>query len=241
MTARRRVLSALGAAAAAAGVLAAVALGQSAGPVRITATATVRPGGKAGTPRHPRGVELTVRGTIDVPDGAPRPVPSTADFWFPKGWVYNGDKYPACTRAALRHGGPAACPAGSIMNSNQATVERPDASTPPRVTLVNGGRSTLFIWVVIQNPARVQAAVTGTITKLRSPRWSYRLHAGIPASLQVVAGIPITPRDFAVRAGRGGWITTTGCPTDHRWRYRLAIGAAEGQVFATGGSVACRS
>jgi hypothetical protein len=239
MFTRKRGLLALGAALVA-GVLAAVALGQEVVPIQIVATVKVTPN-TAGTPSHPRGVGIVASGTIDAAAGAALPVPRSVDVWFPKGWVYNGAKHPACALATLNGGAPRTCPQGSIMGHGPSGETDPnDLNPPPRVTVINGGQTKMYFWVVLQNPARVQAAVTGTITKLRSPLWSYRLHADIPSVLQVVSGIPLTLNSFRASFGRGDWIATTGCPTDHRWRYHLKITGTSGEVVETGGSAPCR-
>jgi hypothetical protein len=240
MLTRKRFVPALGAAVAA-GVLAAVALGQEGVAPRITATVRVTPQ-EAGTPRHPRGIELVARGTIDTPAGVAALVPRSFDAWFPKGWVYNGAKHPACALARLTSGGPGKCPPGSIMGHSALMIDDPtNLNPPPRVTVINGGPAKMYFWVVIQNPARVQGAVTGSVTKLSSPRWSSRLHADIPSGLQLVSGVPITPDSLSVSFDHGDWIATTSCPRDHRWRYHLRMTSTSGQVLDTGGSVPCRS
>ena len=254
MFTRKRVLPALGAALAV-GVMAAVALAQEGGPVQVPVMVTVKPN-EAGTPSRPRGIEIDARGIV-VPPGVivpaeagmsaetAMPVVRSFDVWLPKGWVYNGAKHPVCALAMLNVKGPAACPPESIMGRGELGRRDPgDGDTTfshRNVTVVNGGRSKMYFWVLIQNPARVQAAVVGTIAKVNSPRWSYRLHADIPGSLQLVAGIPITWSFFRVRLGRGDWIATTSCPHDHVWRYRLQMASTSGQVLNTDGSVACRS
>ncbi len=225
----------------AAGILAAVALGQDAGPFRIAVTVAVKPD-KAGTPSHPRGIRIDVRETIDAADDTAPPMPRSVDVWLPKGWVYNGAKYPACTQAALVSRGPAGCPPQSVMSHGApAHADVVGITSPPRVTVINGGRSKMYFFVVLQNPARVQAPVKGTLTKPGSSRWSYRLHADIPEGLQVVAGIPISLTSLRASFGRGDWIATTSCPSDHRWQYRVKTGYPSGAVVTTDGAIACRS
>jgi hypothetical protein len=225
----------------AAGVLAAVALGQEGGPVQMTATLKVTPG-KAGTPSRPRGIKIVARGTIDTPVDTPALVARSFDVWLPKGWIYNGAKHPVCTLAVLSTGGPRACPPESIMGHGPIGQSDPnDLNPPPRVTVINGGRTKMYFWVVLSLPARVQAAVPGRITKVNSPLWSYRVHADNPSSLQVVAGIPITLDSFYASFGRGDWIATTSCPRDRLWRYHLRMTSTSGQVLDTDGSVPCRS
>ena len=226
----------------AAGVLAAVALGQESGPIKMTATVKVTPD-RAGTPSHPRGIEIDARGTIETPVDTPALVLRSFDVWLPKDWRYNGSKHPVCRLVTLNRGGPSACPPESIMGVGPGiAIEPPDnLSPPPRVTIINGGQAKMYFWVVIQNPARVQAAVLGTITKPSSSRWSSRIHADIPGSLQIVAGIPITLNIFRARVGRGDWIATTRCPRDRLWRYHLRMTSTSGRVLDTDGGVPCRS
>ncbi|MET0604722.1 MAG: hypothetical protein ABW167_22270 [Baekduia sp.] len=240
MSMRKRVPVALGAALAA-GVLAAVALGQDVVPIQISATVTVTPD-KAGTPSHPRSIRVDARGTIDTPDERAPLMPRSVDVWLPKGWIYNGAKRPACTLAKLRTSGPRACPQRSFISWSTSGIGDPnDLSPPPRVTVINGGRSKMYFWVVLDLPARVQTAVTGTLTKLSSPRWSYRLHADVPPILHVVSGIPIVVDSFHMTVREDDWIVTTHCPRDRLWRYHLRMTHTSGQVIDTGGSVPCRS
>ena len=86
-------------------------------------------------------------------------------------------------------------------------VARADTTfTYPKITVVNGGAQRVFAYTVLNNPARVQTPVIGTITKL-SGRWSYRLHVVIPKVLQVVAGRPARPAvaELPRRARETGW------------------------------------
>jgi hypothetical protein len=241
---RKRVVIAL-AAALAAGVLAAVALGQEGGPIQLTVAFKVTPS-KAGTPSRPQGVVINARGNVDAPPDTAIPVARSFDVWLPKGWVYNGAKHPVCALATLNAKGPAACPLESIMGRGELGRHDPGVfyATIVRrnLTVVNGGRTEMYFHVVLQNPARVQAAFPGTVTKVNSSRWSYRLHADIPRILQVVSGIPVTLNYLsAAHFGRGDWLVTTSCPRDHLWRYRFRMTSTSGQVLNTDGSVSCRS
>ena len=239
-------------AALAAGVLAAVALAQEGGQGQVHVMVSVKPN-EAGTPSRPRGIEIHARGTVvppgaivpagvAMPAGAAIPVLRSFDVWLPKGWVYNGAKHPVCALVKLKAKGPRACPPGSIMGHGPTGQSDPnDLNPPPRVTVINGGRTKMYFFVVRLVPAHVQVAVPGTITKVNSPRWSYRLHADNPSSLQLISGIPITLDSFRASLGRGDWIATTSCPRDHAWRYRLQMTSTSGQVLTTDGRVACRS
>lgn len=236
-TKRRGAVAA--ATAVAAGALAAVAFGQD-DDIRITVTAKVTPS-KAGTPAHPQGVRVDVKGTIKTPLDQDPPTVKAVDVWFPKGGLYNGAKFPTCSRPALARRGPSACPATSIMGSGYALADADGVAAKARVTLVNGGARMVYAYVVLDRPARVRAALPVPITKLSSGPWSYKAHVDIPRTLQIVAGIPLRVQSFRGSAGRGDWIATTSCPSGHRWKYHVETTYATEQVVKTDGSVACRS
>jgi hypothetical protein len=236
----KRGLLALGVALAA-GVLAAVALAQEIIPTRITATVTATPH-QAGTPSHPRGIRIAARGTITTSGDTAPLMPQSVDLWLPRDWLYTGAEHPTCARATLVRRGPGGCSPQSIMGHIElGPVEDRPSSTPPQATFINGGQTKMYFWVVLRDPAPVRAAITATITKLRSPRWSYRLHADIPSSLRVVSGLPIVLKSFDANVGRGDWIATTSCPHDHRWRYHLRLTSTSGHLVDTGGGLTCRS
>jgi hypothetical protein len=225
--------------AVAVGALVAVALGQDL-PIRITATVKVTPD-KAGTPRHPQGVEVDVRGTIDTPRDVDPPIAKSVDVWFPKGGLYNGRKWPTCSKRTLDRSGPGACPPRSVMGQGIGVADADGVTTRPRLTVVNGGQKVVYLYVVLQRPARVRTAVPATVTRLSSPRWSYRAHAEVPRNLQIVAGIPLRLLSFHATVGRGDWIATTSCPRDRRWRYHVEARYTSGQLVKYDGAVGCRS
>jgi hypothetical protein len=221
-------------------LVAALAFGQDVVPIRITAKATVTPN-KAGTPAHPQGVRIGVDARIQIPHDFDPPLVQTVDVWFPKGGLYNGGKFPTCSQAAMAHGGVKVCPPRSIMGHGVGTADADGVTTHPTLTVVNGGPDKVYFYVVLRVPARVQQPVLGTITKVNSPRWSYRLHVAVPRNLQIVAGIPLRLERFRSTVGRGDWIATIGCPRDHRWRYHVETSYDSGQVVNTDGFVTCRS
>lgn len=224
-------------------LLAAVALGQDTAPIEVTATGKVTPS-QAGTPRHPRGVKVQVGATMRSQHSDVVPMmPQSFDIWLPKGWRYEGAKHPACALTTLSHGGVQRCPQESIISPGRVghAAVVGEGPEPPEVTIINGGATKLYLWVVIQNPARAAAAVPITISTLRSPRWSARLHGDIPAALQIVSGIPISLPSLTLKTRTAEWFTTTHCPRDHLWRAHLRLTYAAGQVADADGSVPCRS
>lgn len=240
-------------AAVAAGALAVVAVAQEPDPPTINVRVRATPN-TAGTPRHPRSIAIDARVTIIPaglmttadesadPDVVAPPMPRSIDVWLPKGWHYNGAGRPVCTRAMLAHGGIGECPEGSRVSKDGVLhADVVDGYTPPRVTIFNGGPAALSRWVVIQDPARVAVAITATLTKLRSPHWSSRLHADVPDSLRVISGIPISLKSLQADVRDGGWFTTTYCPHDHKWRTHLRLTYPSGQVADDDGAAACRT
>ena len=221
-------------------LVAALAFGQEVVPIKITAKARVTPN-KAGTPSHPQGVRISVDARIQMPRDIDPPLVETVDVWFPKGGLYNGHKFPTCSPAAMARRGPKACPPRSIMGHGVGTADADGVTTHPTLTVINGGRDKVYFYVVLRVPARVQQAVLGTVTKVDSPRWSYKLHVKVPRNLQIVAGIPLRLERFQSTVGRGDWLATIGCPRDRLWKYHVETSYASGQVVNTDGSVACRS
>jgi hypothetical protein len=216
----------------------AVALAQSSPPITVTVFPKVTPS-QAGTPSHPQGVHLDVRIKIGIPVGYTPPLVQAIDVWFPRGGRYNGALFPRCSYQRLNALGPPGCPPDSIVGSGGGVGRADTSLTYPKITVVNGGPSTVFFYTVLNNPARVQTPVRGTITKL-SGVWSYKLHVVIPKILQVVAGVPIVLQSLHISAGAGNWLATTYCPPNRRWAYRAVTHFDDGQTIGNDGSVGCR-
>jgi hypothetical protein len=222
-------------------IVAAVAMAQGE-PTTVTSTATVSPN-KAGTKKKPQGVKLTYKATYTTPGDVEHPIITGGSVLFPKGALYNGGKYPQCSQATLSRGGPAKCPPKSIMGTGTGTAHADDVITHPKITVINGGASKVWFWTVLQNPARVQAAVPGTIIK-QSGKWAYKLTFKVPTSLQIVAGIPITLDDLKVTAGGKSWakdwLATTSCPSSKKWEYESTFELSAGGPITYNGSTPCK-
>jgi hypothetical protein len=222
-------------------VVVAVAVAQTPSTT-VTSTTTVSPN-KAGTKKKPQGVKLIYKATYTTPGDVEHPIITGGSVLFPKGALYNGGKYPKCSEATLSHGGPSGCPPHSIMGSGTGDALADTVHTHPKITVINGGASKVWFWTVLQNPARVQAAVPGTITKM-SGKWAYKLSFKVPTSLQIVAGIPITLNSLAVTAGGKSWakdwLATTSCPSTKKWPYQSTFDLSTGGSINYTGSVACK-
>jgi hypothetical protein len=217
---------------------AALALAQGTSPITMTVDAKVTPN-KAGTKQRPQGVKIAVTAKFDIPQAYDPPLVDRVTVLFPKGGRYNGAKYPKCSQTVLARKGVSGCPKGSIMGKGSGKAMADDVPTYPKVTIVNGGAERVFFYTVMTNPARVQAPVVAKVTKLRG-RWSYRVEADIPTSLQIVAGIPIVLHELTLSGGKGDWLATTSCPRDKRWRYHAEGRFTTGETVVYDDSVPCR-
>jgi hypothetical protein len=204
----------------------------------LTTKVSVSPS-KAGTKKKPKGVKLTFSVHWETAADLDKPVVQTADVLFPKGSLYNGAKYAKCAQSVMERGSVKQCPPKSIMGTGSGTAYADTVLTTPKITVVNGGGSKVFLFTVLTNPARVAKPVPGTITKM-SGKWAYKLHLVVPPSLQVVAGVPIALRDIKIAAGAKSyakdWLATTSCPSGGKWPFELTTGFAPDDAGAPVGS-----
>jgi hypothetical protein len=177
------------------------------GPMRESASAALA----TGSPGHPRGVRLTTTFGWQGLTPSDQPTLTQVELWFPKGSVYNGAKYPKCSENRLDRLGVKACPKGSIMGHGTGTAFADTVITRPTITVVNGGARAVYFYTVLNNPARVQTAVVGHVTRLHG-RFVYHLSATIPPELQIVAGVPIELTSLTITAGRGKWLALSAAP-----------------------------
>jgi hypothetical protein len=208
----------------------------------VTAETKVSPN-KAGTKSKPKGVKLTFNAKFTTPGDVEHPIIQSGDAFIPKGGLYNGGKYKSCSQATISRGGPTACPKESIMGKGSGDALADTVHTVPRITVVNGGASKIWFWTVLQNPARVQAAVPATVTKTGG-KWSYKVHFEVPQSLQIVAGIPITLNTLKVELGGKSyakdWLATTSCPSSKKWAYSFTAKLSTGGSIDYNGSTPCK-
>jgi hypothetical protein len=208
----------------------------------FTANTTVSPN-KAGTKKKPQGVKLTFNAKWTTTGDVEHPIIQSGTVYIPKGGLYNGGKFKSCSAATLAHGGPAACPKQSIMGSGSGDALADTVHTVPKITVVNGGSNYIYFWTVLQNPARVQAAVPAKITK-QSGKWAYKVTFTVPDKLQIVAGIPITLNTLKVTLGGESyakdWIATTSCPSNHKWEYQTTTQLSTGGTVSYTGSTPCK-
>lgn len=180
---------------------------------------------KAGTKKNPQGIKIS--GSLKfntITQGVEPPIITGGDVLLPKGGTYNGGKYKSCSGAAMRKAqGTDVCPKTSIMGSGRGVALADTVDAKPTVTFVNGGKSTLWAFTTLYNPALVQEPIAISIKKLSSSKWGYRASFRVPQVLQVVAGVPITLRSFNFAIGGKSYakdyIVTTSCPKSKKYPY----------------------
>jgi hypothetical protein len=173
---------------------------------------------KAGTRAHPHGVTLTTIFHWQTLGSSSQPIVTKFFVLFPKGSLYQGSRYPICSRSAINRG-PNRCPRGSIMGSGTGTAYADTTVTHPTITVVNGGAKTVYFYTVLNNPARVQEPVIGHIVRA-SGKYAYKLTATVPSNLRIVAGVPIELTSLKVTAGKGAWLSTIGC-SGGKWPFSV--------------------
>ncbi|HEY6779656.1 MAG TPA: hypothetical protein VI111_01810 [Thermoleophilaceae bacterium] len=203
---------------------------------------------KAGTPKHPKGVSITVKATLTTEPDVDPPIVTGVENLFGPGAFWNGADYVKCSKRVLDTKGPKGCPRESIMGAGIATAKADTVDTKLTLTLINGGARRLLAYATLTNPARVQETIVVKATNATG-KWRHRESFRIPKSLQVVAGIPIEVTSLRFTLGgkpyAKNFITTTSCPKGG-WRYHNTVhylydltGQTATDTF--GGSVSCTS
>lgn len=258
-----RKLAVLPAALVAAAVVAAPAAAQVP-ETTFNSSAKISPK-KAGTKKKPRGIQLTGSlGFRTVTQGVEPPIVTGGDVLISKGGVWNGGKYAKCSKRTMnRSQSVDDCPAKSIVGAGSGVAFADTVNAAPDVVFVNGGKSMLWAFTTLYNPALVREPVPIRIKKTRG-KWAYRASFRVPKVLQVVAGVPVTLRSFKYKVGgrfrlpysvngkrtinakksAPKLLATTSCPRNNRYPYE----ATAFYLYNTGqkgkatdkGTVACR-
>jgi hypothetical protein len=254
-----RKLAVIPAALVAAAVAAAPAAAQLA-PTEFSSKASISPK-KAGTKKNPQGIQLKGSLTVNTPDPTIEPpIVTGGEVLISKGGVWNGGKYKTCSkRTMVRAQSVDKCDKKSIVGFGKgvAFADRTDAK--PDVVFVNGGKSTLWAFTTLYNPALVREPIAIKIKKLRG-KWAYRASFKVPEVLQVVAGVPITLRSFSYKIGgkfkipgKGTFnakkyapllLATTSCPKSKKYPYEAKANYLYNDNSTSSdthkGTVACR-
>lgn len=241
-----RKLAVLPAALAVAAVAAAPAMAQTP-ETTFNSTAKISPK-KAGTKKNPQGITLSGSLTFrTITQGVEPPIITGGDVLIAKGGVWNGAKYKSCSGAKMRQAQSTdVCPKQSIMGSGKGVAFADTVDAKPTVEFVNGGKSTLWAFTTLYNPALVQEPIAINIKK-QSGKWAYKASFRVPKVLQVVAGVPITLRSFSYKVGGKPYakelLATTSCPKTKKYPYEATAHYLynDGTTASKGykGTVAC--
>ncbi len=213
----------------------------------LSATMQVTPS-KAGTSEDPRGVAIDATSTIETERGSEPPIVTGLDLAVGPGFSWNGDRYVTCRRRVLDRRGPRGCPRESIMGSGVAGARAGGVDTGLDMTFVNGGTGRLLAFIRFEYPARVQETIVVKGAELPGT-WGYKYTLRVPASLQVVAGIPVQTTSLRFQVGgkpyARDYVATTSCPRGG-WRYRITAHyrydeTGQTDQDAVGGAIACTS
>jgi hypothetical protein len=158
---------------------------------------------KAGTPKKPRGIQLAGKMTFKtVTQGIEEPIVTGGDILIARGAQWNGGKYRRCSGALMRRSqGVQRCPKGSIVGSGSGVAYADRVDAAPDVVFVNGGKSTLWAFTTLYNPAIVQEPIRIKIKKQRGKKWAYKASFRVPKVLQIIGGVPVTLRSFNYKIG----------------------------------------
>jgi hypothetical protein len=216
------------------GVLAVVGVGVAVAATTfptVTVTPTVS-STKAGTKAHPKGVTLKTVFAWQKLGANLQPDVTNFVVKFPKGSLWQGAKYPTCSKAVLNSKGPKGCNPASIIGSGVGVAYADKVLTKPKIIVVNGGAKTIYFYTELNNPGRVYEPVPGHISGASGP-YAYTLTTTVPQNLRVVAGTPIELTNLTVTVGHGAILATTGCPGG-KWPYAVTTKYLNENTGATG-------
>jgi hypothetical protein len=157
---------------------------------------------KAGTKKKPQSHQLT--GSLEfktITQGVEPPIVTGGEFMIPKHGLWGGGKYKTCSGAKMRKAQSTdVCPKESIIGSGSGVAFADNVDAAPDVVFVNGGKNTAWAFTTLYNPALVQEPIQIKIAKA-SGKWAYKVSFKVPEVLQIVAGVPVTLRNFKFTIG----------------------------------------
>jgi hypothetical protein len=185
---------------------------------------------KAGTPRRPVGVDLTVDATLNPPPGTDATPVTGFEVWLGPGLTFDRGAVPACSASTLRRGGPAKCPRKSIVGRGRVTTPQDPMLDLPSgggtsVVFINGPGEAMTAYVQRSLP-RIRVAVPSTVVDGARGSWPHRDAWFFPSALQLAAGITLMANGvtFDIRGTSSPmpYVRSTGCPKGGwTWKVRL--------------------
>jgi hypothetical protein len=195
---------------------------------------------KAGTPKKPQGVKIRASVEFVHPDGVEPKIVERAQALFPRYGNYNGDDHVKCTKRLLDRKGPSGCPKKSQIGYVTGQVYADTVLTRPEIRVFNAGNKLALAHVTLYRPTLVKETIPVRIKELPRGKWKYKVSFSVPESLQIVAGVPIAPKELHGTVGRGNLIESTGCPKSRRWQYEGTAFFTDGTSVTHRDSVPCR-
>jgi hypothetical protein len=212
---------------------------------------TVKPP-KAGSPRKPKAASIGI--TISSPTPEPATT-QTVDLFLGKGLTFNDAAFPTCTQQMIKRAkGVTRCPRGSLVGRGSARAIGLFGGTQVpeqlKITVVNGPRRTLLLFVSGSNPVSISDALVGRLTKV-SGRYGWKLSVEIPPQLREIIESTYAPLvDFhvdvkattTVKRGRGrrarrasvSYVATTACPAGGSWPFRADFTFDQAAPYVSG-------
>lgn len=161
-------------------------------------------------------------GTRETTPGVMPPSLDRVSVLFPAGSTYNGHLFPTCDSGAISAARSTDdCPSGSIVGTGRAAGVAPGGITQDdlKITVVNGGRTRVNLFVEGTSPLRIQSNIIASISKA-SGNFGVKLSTQIPANLRepapgVKVGISLfkvnVSRTIRVKGRKRGLIEITKC------------------------------
>jgi hypothetical protein len=200
------------------------ALAQDLPETRIVSTAKATPS-KAGTVKRPQGVSITAHAELITPTDMDPPIVERIEILVGKGLIWNDAKYTKCSKQVLDRRGPSGCPRTSLMGSATATGMADTTAARVDLLIFNGGENRKYVYATLNNPARVRETLIVESSTLKgSGTWAHRETIRVPASLQIVAGIPLRLTKVKMQIGGKSYakdfVASTSCPQGG-WKYQV--------------------
>lgn len=210
---------------------------------------------KAGSKRSPRAHSLRITtGTRETTPGVLPPSITEARIYFPRGAKFNGRYFRDCSASRISAARSTDdCTRASVVGDGEATGDATGGITQDdiEITAVNGiDGKYVNLFVEGKTPLRIQSNIKARIRSLKSSTYSYRLDVPIPQNLQEPApGVFVAISNFRVnidrktiirRGDRVGYIESTSCPSNRRWKFKGVFEYRDGSKRTETDTVRCR-
>ncbi len=211
-------------------------------------------GVNAGSKKNPTPHSLRITtGTRETTAGVLPPTTKEAKIYFPRGAKFNGRYFRDCSSSRISSARSTDdCTRASVVGDGEAAGDATGGITQDDldITAVNGvDGKYVNLFVEGTSPLRIQSNIRASIRALKSSTYSYRLDVPIPLNLQEPApGVRVAISNFRVnidrktvsrRGDRVGYIESTSCPSNRRWKFKGVFEYADGTRATVTDTVRC--